>query len=102
MDEDIEKIYRRINQLMGRSLADYALIRITIGLIAAQSDDWRDVIDNVRLMADFNIESNVWNGTPEEKLEIVTEARRVIREGLDDLHAALLARERGESPLPLG
>jgi hypothetical protein len=75
---------------MGRSLADHALIRIALGLIAAETDDWRAVVDNVRLMAVFNIENLTWTGSPEEKLEILTEARRVTEDGLKDLHTALL------------
>jgi hypothetical protein len=34
-----------------------------------------------------------------EKLEILSEARRVVEGGLNDLHAALLEREQGKSPI---
>ena len=98
-EEQFKRIHSRLNQLMGRSLADHALITIALGLIAVGTDDWRAVIDNARLMAVFNIENITWSGSPEEKLEILSEARRVVEGGLNDLHAALLEREQGKSPI---
>jgi hypothetical protein len=98
-EEQFKRIHSRLNQLMGRSLADHALIRIALGWIAVGTDDWRGVIDNARLMAIFNIENVTWSGSPEEKLEIVSEARRLVEEGLNDLHAALLEREQGKSTI---
>jgi len=93
MDDDLRVIYGRLNQLYARTLADHAVVRILLGLIAAQDSDWRGVIDNVRLMADFNLDNIAWGGTAEEKMEIVAEARRVMTEGLD---RALLEREQSK------
>jgi hypothetical protein len=92
------RIRGQLNQLMGQSVADQALIGIALGLIAVGTEDWRGVIDNVRLMAEFNIENLTWDGSPEEKLEILTEARRVVKDVLDDLYTGLLKREQGKSP----
>jgi hypothetical protein len=66
--------------------------------IRAETASRRDAVDKIRLMAVFNIENFTWKGSSEEKLEIRNEARKTVESGLDDLHAALLAREQGKSP----
>jgi hypothetical protein len=68
------------------------------GGIRAETASRRDAVDKIRLMAVFNIENFTWKGSSEEKLEILNEARKTVESGLDDLHAALLAREQGKSP----
>jgi hypothetical protein len=100
-EEQCKRIYSRLSHLMGQSVADHTLVSIALGLIAVGTDDWRGVVDNVRLMAVSNIENLTWDGSPEEKLEILTEGRRVVKDVLDNLYAGLLAREQeqGKSPI---
>ena len=53
----------------------------------------------MRLMAEFNLKNDAWNGPEDDKLQIISEALRIVENGLNDLHAALLEREQGKSPI---
>jgi hypothetical protein len=79
-EEQFKRIYSRLNQLTARSLADQTLNNIALGLIAVGTNDWRAVVDNVRLMAVSHIEDTTWDSSPEETLEIITTAREIVEE----------------------
>jgi hypothetical protein len=94
-EDDIFTIYRRLDALDAQSLANNSLARIAIGLIALNSTDWRAIIDGVRAMASIDVNSVGWSGSSEERADIVSRALRNVEDSLDDLYAALEARETG-------
>jgi hypothetical protein len=90
MKEEIEQIKRRLNQLMGLSLAQGTLIRIVAGQVALGAGDWWGMIDNIRLMAEHNLQNLVWEGTESDREEVRSDALEHVRVSLDDLLDALL------------
>jgi hypothetical protein len=93
VEGDIFTFNQRLDDLQARGLADNALARVAIGLIALNSNDWRAIIESVRTMAAIDVESVRWEGPAEQRARIVSRALRAVEDSLDDLYAALQARE---------
>ena len=101
MDEELIRIYSRLNQLMGISLAQDALIGTLFGTVALRSKDWRETIANLRMMAEYNIKGTDWAGTASEGETIRSIALEHLTNKLDDLHKALAESEKeGFNPRP--
>lgn len=97
-EEDIHRIEARLNQLMSRSIAQDTMAKILLGLFAKSATDWRDLIDNLRMMGEWTIKNLEWEGEHSEAEGIRSAALAHFQEGLDGLYEALARSERGEPP----
>ena len=93
MEDDIKRIYDRLNQTMGYLMAQSAMTRTLLGMIALNSQDWRGTLDNFRVMTEYTIKTLEWNGSAADGEAVRSEALEHLLKGLDDLHAALLQPE---------
>jgi hypothetical protein len=94
MDADIKA---RFNQLMGRSLAQEAMIQTLLGMFADKTADWGDTLDNLRLTAEGNLKSLRCDGPGGDAIR--SEALDCLKASLDDLHDGLLRGLDPKQPL---
>jgi hypothetical protein len=94
MDADIKA---RFNQLMGRSLAQEAMLQTLFGMFADKTAEWGDTFDNLRLMAEWNLKSLRCDGPDGDTIR--SEALDCLKTSLDDLHDALLRGLDPKQPL---
>jgi hypothetical protein len=98
-DADLDLIHRRLNELKVITLAHSALIFGLFQNLASLYGDWRDVIADVRALAEVNIKVN---GAAEEDLILFARAKEHISAELDVIYRALSESEKPEAPKKRG
>jgi hypothetical protein len=98
MDDHLRVIYGRLNQHYGHFLADRAVMRIMLGLMAVQNPDWRGAIETFAL---WRIQPGqhhlTWGRTVEEKMEIVAQADESWPRALTTSTQLFWKREQGKN-----
>lgn len=90
-DEDLARVNARLTQLMGQNVAQGLMINRLLGLGALASLDWREALDDLRMMAEWSIKNLEWDGAGPEGDAVRSEALNYLRASLDQLHNALLS-----------
>lgn len=93
----------RLVQLLAESLAQRTLLQSALGAHAMQSEDWRDAIEDYRMMSDYAIKNAEGSGVAAETIR--RDAIHRVNQILDELHEALSSAEyqglrRPPPPIP--
>jgi hypothetical protein len=96
--DNFDSINTKLNQLMSQNIAQGAILRILCCTLAASSADWRDNIDELRMMTEWSIKNLEWVGSAVEAETIRSESLTYLLAELDEVHETLLRAEQNGPP----
>jgi hypothetical protein len=83
---------------MAQNVSQQIMITVLLGMIATKTPDWRDTVEQFRMLSEWAIKNFEWEGDQAEAEEIRSGALAHLQEGLSVLHQALLRAEENQPP----